>query len=117
MTTQTAPTAPVGVLIVSVPETAGSALYGMLDVLSAAGHIWPVLLRSAQTRNGFRVRIEAAKEQLETTRTAVDEISAEVGYDDASFFRRLFKRRVGLAPLAYRRMFGTDPGRLPQRRG
>ena len=27
---------PVQVLIVAVPETAGSALYGMLDVLSAA---------------------------------------------------------------------------------
>ena len=60
------------------------------------------------------LRIEAAKGLLETTRTAVDEISAEVGYDDASFFRRLFKRRVGLTPLAYRRMFGAAPGRLPQ---
>lgn len=58
------------------------------------------------------LRIEAAKDMLETTRTAVDEISAGVGYDDASFFRRLFKRRVGLTPLAYRRMFGADPGRL-----
>ena len=31
---------PVEVLIVAVPETAGSALYGMLDVLLAAGNIW-----------------------------------------------------------------------------
>ena len=29
--------APIEVLIVAVPETAGSALYGMLDVLHAAG--------------------------------------------------------------------------------
>lgn len=52
------------------------------------------------------LRIEAAKELLETTSVAVDEISAEVGYSDASFFRRLFKRLVGLTPVAYRRMFG-----------
>jgi len=28
------------VAIVAVPETAGSALYGMVDVLNAAGNIW-----------------------------------------------------------------------------
>ena len=30
---------PIEVIIVAVPETAGSALYGMLDVLLAAGNI------------------------------------------------------------------------------
>jgi hypothetical protein len=30
-------------LIVAVPETAGSALYGMIDVLSSAGHLWQEL--------------------------------------------------------------------------
>ena len=34
---------PVEALIVAVPDTAGSALYGMLDVLSAAGNIWQAL--------------------------------------------------------------------------
>jgi hypothetical protein len=33
-------TSPTEVLSVAVKETAGSALYGMLDVLSAAGSIW-----------------------------------------------------------------------------
>jgi len=54
------------------------------------------------------LRIEAAKDLLETRRMPVDEISAEVGYTDTSFFRRLFKRLVGLTPMAYRRMFGDD---------
>lgn len=50
-------------------------------------------------------RIEAAKRLLEESALAVDDISFEVGYDDASFFRRLFKRTVGLSPSQYRRMF------------
>lgn len=50
-------------------------------------------------------RIEFAKGLLETGALPVDEISAEAGYEDASFFRRLFKRRTGLSPSQYRRMF------------
>lgn len=51
------------------------------------------------------LRVEEAKRQLETTDVAVDEISADVGYEDPSFFRRVFKRRTGLSPSQYRRMF------------
>jgi len=51
------------------------------------------------------LRLEAAKRLLEAGQLPVDEISAEVGYEDASFFRRLFKRRTGLTPSQYRRMF------------
>jgi transcriptional regulator GlxA family with amidase domain len=51
------------------------------------------------------VRVEEAKRLLEGEDVAVDEISAAVGYEDPSFFRRLFKRRTGLAPNQYRRMF------------
>ncbi len=48
---------PVEALIVAVPETAGSALYGMLDVLSATGSIWQTLLRTGEAIDCFRVRI------------------------------------------------------------
>ena len=51
------------------------------------------------------LRIEAAKRRLETEQTAVDAISAQIGYEDPSFFRRLFRRRTGLSPGQYRRMF------------
>ena len=51
------------------------------------------------------LRIEAAKRLLESSKRSADAISAEVGYEDASFFRRIFKRRTGLTPLRYRRMF------------
>lgn len=51
------------------------------------------------------VRVEHAKTLLEHTATSVDEISIAAGYEDASFFRRLFKRSTGLTPGQYRRMF------------
>lgn len=51
------------------------------------------------------LRIEEAKQLLETQQISVDEISAEVGYEDPAFFRRLFKRLTGLTPSEYRRMF------------
>lgn len=50
---------PVEVLIIAVPETAGSALYGMVDVLLAAGNIWQTLVRSETNHSLFRVRIVA----------------------------------------------------------
>jgi transcriptional regulator GlxA family with amidase domain len=55
------------------------------------------------------LRIEEAKRILETTATPVEEIGVLVGYEDASFFRRLFKRKTGLTAGAYRRMFQSLP--------
>ncbi len=51
------------------------------------------------------LRVEEAKQMLETGELGVDEIAETVGYDDPASFRRLFKRRAGLTPAAYRRKF------------
>ncbi|GGX87752.1 hypothetical protein GCM10007160_13910 [Litchfieldella qijiaojingensis] len=51
------------------------------------------------------LRLEEAKQYLETTDEPVEAIAELVGYADASFFRRLFSRRVGLTPSQYRRRF------------
>jgi transcriptional regulator GlxA family with amidase domain len=51
------------------------------------------------------LRIEEAKRLLETGTKPVEEISAEVGYEESAFFRRLFKRLTGITPGQYRRMF------------
>lgn len=50
-----------------------------------------------------RVRIEEAKQILETTDQPVDAIAVEVGYGDPVSFRRLFRRLVHDTPAAYRR--------------
>lgn len=49
------------------------------------------------------IRIEEARQLLETTSMAVDDIAADVGYQDTPSFARLFRRLVGDTPAAYRR--------------
>jgi transcriptional regulator GlxA family with amidase domain len=68
------------------------------------------------------LRLEEAKQMLETTDTTVEIIANEVGYEDASFFGRLFRRKVGLTPVQYRLRFGAlrkaigkDAQRVPRR--
>ena len=51
------------------------------------------------------LRVERARQLLETGSDAVEDIGFEVGYGDPTFFRRLFKRTTGLTPAAYRRKY------------
>jgi transcriptional regulator GlxA family with amidase domain len=50
-----------------------------------------------------RLRIEEAKQMLETTDQPVESVASEVGYGDTVSFRRLFKRLVADTPAVYRR--------------
>ncbi len=51
------------------------------------------------------LRIEEAKQMLEAGDAPVEAIAQEVGYEDAAFFGRLFRRAVQLTPAQYRRRF------------
>lgn len=53
------------------------------------------------------LRIEEAKQILETTTELTDSVAHMVGYEDPAFFRRLFKRRTGVTPARYRQRFGV----------
>lgn len=53
------------------------------------------------------LRLEEAKHMLESGEGPVEGIANEVGYEDAAFFSRLFRRKVGLTPVQYRRRFGS----------
>ena len=55
-----------------------------------------------------RVKIEAAKKQLETGRKTVNEVMYEVGYNDIRAFRELFKKITGLSPVEYRNKYNRD---------
>lgn len=51
------------------------------------------------------LRIEEAKQMLETTSDAIDIIAQQTGYEDPTSFRRLFKRMTGVTPGRYRQRF------------
>ena len=53
------------------------------------------------------LRLEEAKQVLETTDLPIEAIANEMGYEDASFFSRLFRRETGLTPAHYRLRFGS----------
>jgi transcriptional regulator GlxA family with amidase domain len=53
------------------------------------------------------LRLEEAKQMLETSNLAVEAIANEIGYEGASFFGSLFRRKIGLTPAPYRLRFGS----------
>jgi transcriptional regulator GlxA family with amidase domain len=52
-----------------------------------------------------KVRVQKAKEFLINTNDSFEVITCNIGYDNASTFRRLFKEMTGLNPSEYRRNF------------
>lgn len=57
------------------------------------------------------LRVDVAKRLLETEGLSVDAVSARVGYNDLSTFRRLFRRETGLSPREYQRRFARRNAR------
>jgi transcriptional regulator GlxA family with amidase domain len=55
-----------------------------------------------------RVKIEAAKKALETTRKTVNEVMYEVGYADVKAFREVFRKITGISPLEYRGKYNKE---------
>jgi transcriptional regulator GlxA family with amidase domain len=53
------------------------------------------------------LRLEEAKQMLESGNESIETIANEVGYEDAGFFSRLFRRQVNLTPAQYRKRFGS----------
>lgn len=49
-----------------------------------------------------RLRVDRAKELLRQSKLSVNEIAFEVGYDDVSYFSKLFRRHVGDTPGVFR---------------
>lgn len=62
---------------------------------------------TANTVNEYiqRVKIEAAKKDLESSRKTVSEVMYEVGYSDTKAFRTTFKKITGLSPIEYKNRY------------
>ena len=50
----------------------------------------------------FKLRIKDAMNLLDTTELRISDISEEVGFSDANYFTRIFKKYAGLSPAKYR---------------
>ena len=55
-----------------------------------------------------RVKIEAAKRQLELSRKTVGEVMYEVGYNDTKAFRDIFKKVTSMSPVDYRNKYNKE---------
>jgi len=52
-----------------------------------------------------KLRVEQAKQMLEEGTHTFNEITYAVGYEDISFFRKIFVRLTGLRPKEYQQKF------------
>lgn len=55
-----------------------------------------------------RVKIEAAKKELERGVKTISQVMYEVGYSDTKAFRAVFKKLVGMTPYAYRNRYSSE---------
>lgn len=53
-----------------------------------------------------RLRVEAAKDRIESTSTPIERIAVEIGFNDPERMRRAFLRAFGQSPRAMRRLAG-----------
>jgi transcriptional regulator GlxA family with amidase domain len=96
-------------------QAKGARAIGVADMAREAGLEERTFLRRFKAAAGLKpteyaqsVRMEKARELLQFTRRTVEQIAWTVGYEDATAFRRIFTRLVGLSPGDYRRRFGAD---------
>ena len=55
-----------------------------------------------------RVKVEAAKMSLESSRENISEVMYKVGYTDTKAFRTTFKKITGLSPVQYRNKYNRE---------
>ncbi|MGH1371495.1 MAG: GlxA family transcriptional regulator [Cellvibrionaceae bacterium] len=60
------------------------------------------------------LRIDTAKRLLETSGGTIESIMLQVGYNDLSSFSRLFQKKTGLTPRAYRGRFQSTSDNQPE---
>jgi len=61
-----------------------------------------------------RLRIDRARMLFRSTDRPIQRVAAEVGFSDDRYFRRIFKRRVGLTPGQFQRLRPSAEHRVPE---
>ena len=59
-----------------------------------------------------RVKVEAAKKNLESSTKNISEVMFDVGYSDTKAFRNIFKKHAGLSPIDYRNKYNREMARV-----
>lgn len=60
------------------------------------------------------IRLEEAKKLLRNTDDCIYHIALQVGFSDAGYFNRIFKKEVGISPKTYRNFTKNDTNNLRQ---
>ena len=69
------------------------------------GRVYRHVFRVTLTEAIHKTRIRHATALLSEGLLSVDAISAQCGFDDVGYFRRIFKRASGMTPSDYRRIY------------
>lgn len=80
---------------------------------SHLAHLFPDFTGFTFKQYVARVRVEIAKRLLRTTDAGLDAIAEQCGFCDAPHLSRVFRRRTGLRPGAYRRAVILAPDSEP----
>jgi AraC-like DNA-binding protein len=68
------------------------------------GRMFRAAFNETPTDRIHRLRIDRARMLFRSTSLSVQRVSAEVGFSDDRYFRRIFKRNVGLTPGQFQRL-------------
>lgn len=85
-----------------------------LEIVAEKVNLNPVYLSNIfkkETGENFvdylhKYRLEIAKERLRREDTPIINIAMELGYSDAKYFSKIFKKYVGIKPTDYRKIYG-----------
>ena len=93
---------------ISVPQLAEHVLLGKRNLERR----FKVATAHSVTEYIQRVKVEAAKKQLETGNKIVNDVIYDVGYSDTKSFRNVFKKIVGMSPVEYRNKYNREIRRM-----
>ncbi|MEJ6397326.1 helix-turn-helix domain-containing protein [Yoonia sp. 208BN28-4] len=92
---------------------------GAAGLIAVAGRSHEHVCRTCKTYTGMtpseyinQVRIEHAAHLLRSDERAIEDVVADCGFDNSSYFYRLFRRQYGTTPRRYRLENQRDPFQL-----